>query len=206
VWHTVPVKSIDDLRQRETVYAAVGTGTASAIVYPTLLNAISGTRIKLVRGYQGTPNVHLAMERGEVEGVTGSLGAIMTSAPEYLTAKKVRLIMQYQFERSRDLPDVPAVMELIQAPADRELFGFFLNSANIGRSILAPPGLSRERLEALRRAFSETMRDPEFIAEMAHGKLDLSPLAGSDLQLIVRRQVEASPELKASIHAIQWKQ
>jgi tripartite-type tricarboxylate transporter receptor subunit TctC len=199
VWHTVPVKTFDDLKQRETIFAANGP---SAILFPTLLNKLTGTKIRLVRGYGATPVVHLALERGEVEGMTGSLGVIKTLAPEWLRDKTVTILVQYQRERHPELPDVPAVMELLDTAEGKELFGFFINSATIGRSFLAPPGLAPERLAMLRNAFHDMLDDPDFIAEVRQAQHDIEPLPGAELEAIVERQLNISPALREEIKSL----
>jgi tripartite-type tricarboxylate transporter receptor subunit TctC len=199
VWHSVPIKAFDDLKQRETIFAANGP---SAILYPSLLNITTGTRIKLVRGYGATPVVHLALERGEVEGMTGSLGVIKTLAPEWMQNKTVTILVQYQRERHPQLADIPAVMELMSSESDKELFGFFINSAAIGRSFLAPPGLPEDRLAMLRDAFQRMLDDPEFAAEVTQAKHDILPLPGPELQRIAERQLNASPALLERIRRL----
>ncbi len=199
VWHTVPVKTFDDLKQRETIFAANGP---SATLYPTLLNITTGTKVKLVRGYGPTPVVHLALQRGEVEGMTGSLGVIKTLAPEWMQNKTVTILVQYQRERHSQLADVPAVMELMSTETDKDLFGFFINSATIGRSFLAPPGLAHDRLALLRGAFKQMLNDPEFLAEVAQAKHDIAPLTGTELQRIAARQLNVSPALLERIRGL----
>jgi len=202
VWHEVPVKRFEDLQQRETIFAGQG---ASAFLYPTLLNKLLDTRIKLVRGYRSTASVHLAMERGEVEGTTGSLDVMSNSAPDWLRDKKVTILLQYQHERHPRFADVPAVLEFIQSADDREVFSFFISSGMVGRSIVAPPGLPPERLALLRRAFDDTMKDAQFVAEAAQAKFELGPLSGAALQAIVERQVNVSPAIRDRILALGWR-
>jgi tripartite-type tricarboxylate transporter receptor subunit TctC len=199
VWHSVPVETFDDLRHRETIFAANGP---SAILYPTLLNIFAGTRIKLVHGYGATPAVHLALERGEVEGMTGSLGVIKTLAPDWMRDNTVRILVQYQRTRHPELADVPAALELVDSAEGKEIFGFFINSASIGRSFLAPPGLPPERLAMLRNSFQEMLDDPDFLAEAAQAKHDIEPLPGPELQAIAERQLSIEPALRERIKAL----
>lgn len=203
VWHSVPVQTIDDLKGRETIFASYG---ASATLYPTLLNDTLGTRIKLVRGYNSSAAAHLALERGEVEGTTGSLSVLAANAPSWVRDGKIKLFVQYQLARHPEMPDVPAIMELVHAPEDRDLFAFFLASAAVGRSIFAPPGLPPERLEMIRTAFDETVKDPAFIADMIQSKVELTPLAGAALQELVARQVHVAPALRSRILALRLRQ
>ena len=115
LWHTVPVNGIDDLKRRETIFAGSGS---SSIIYPLLLNNILGTRIKLVRGYSGTPTAHLAMERGEAEGTLGSLSGIRALVPEWLPTGKIKVLLQFRQERYADLANVPTIMEVMPTEAE----------------------------------------------------------------------------------------
>jgi tripartite-type tricarboxylate transporter receptor subunit TctC len=127
------------------------------------------------------------------------------SASDWLRDKKVNILLQYQQERHPRFADVPTVLEFIQSADDREVFSFFIGSAMVGRSIAAPPGLPPERLALLRRAFDDTMKDPQFLAEAAQAKFELGPLSGAALQAIVERQVNVSPAIRDRILALGWR-
>jgi tripartite-type tricarboxylate transporter receptor subunit TctC len=190
VWHDVPVNSIEDLKRRETIFAAVGPGT---IIYPTMLNAMIGTRFKLVRGYPGTQAAHLAMERGEVEGASSSLTTLRTIAPDWLESHKVKIILQHTLTRSPELPDVPAVVELGPTREDKDVLAFFASGSLVGRSFVAPPEMRPDRLRLLREGFEATMRDPQFLADAGRMKIAIDALPGEALRLIIDRSL-ALPE------------
>jgi tripartite-type tricarboxylate transporter receptor subunit TctC len=189
VWHTVPVKTIEDLKTRETVVAATGP---SSLTFPHMLNAMIGARFKTVRGYVGTPDANLAMQRGEVDGATSSINTVNASHPEWFERKLITTIVQYALRRSPRLPDVPAVVELGRSPDDRAILTFFASSSAVGRSIVAPPGLSSERITILRAAFDETMKDPSFISEVQQARAELDPLPGEELQKTILQIVNIS--------------
>jgi tripartite-type tricarboxylate transporter receptor subunit TctC len=197
-WYTVPVHTIADLMDRETVFAATG---GTSVFYPQLLNKMIGTRFKVVTGYLGTPAANLAMERGEVEGATSSLNTIKLAQPDWLPDKKINVIVQYSLQRDRELPDAPAVIELARTAADKTVLSFFASSGAIGRSIVAPPGLPEESLTAWRTAFIRTMHDPAFIAEAERVKLDLDPMPGGELQVLVQTAVSLSAADRERIQA-----
>jgi tripartite-type tricarboxylate transporter receptor subunit TctC len=199
VWHAVPVTRFEELRQRETVFAGQGT---VAFVYPTLLNKLLDTRIKLVRGYRSTASVHLALERGEVEGTTGSLDVLSNSSPDWLRDRKLTLLLQYQHQRHPSLSGVPTVMEFVRSAEDRDVFSFYISSAMVGRSIVAPPGLPPERLALLRRAFDDTMKDPQFLAEADKAKMDISAMTGEEAQRIADSIVNTPPDVIARAKTI----
>jgi tripartite-type tricarboxylate transporter receptor subunit TctC len=188
VWHTVPVKTIEDAKKRETILASAGP---SSITFPLLLNEMIGTRFKLVRGYQGTQNTHLAMQRGEVEGVTSSVNTVKTST-SWLTTGEINVLVQYAPQRHRELPNVPAVIELAKTPEDQALLSFLARASAVGRSFLAPPGVPEASLAALREAFDATMADPEFLADIRKLQAEFDPLPGRDLQQLFVQGAELS--------------
>jgi tripartite-type tricarboxylate transporter receptor subunit TctC len=188
VWHTAPVKTIEDAKKRETILASAGP---SSITFPLLLNEMIGTRFKLVRGYQGTQNTHLAMQRGEVEGVTSSVNTVKTST-SWLMTGEINVLVQYAPQRHRELPNVPAVIELAKTPEDQALLSFLARASAVGRSFLAPPGVPEASLAALREAFDATMADPEFLADIRKLQAEFDPLPGRDLQQLFVQGAELS--------------
>jgi len=181
VWHTVPVRSVADLRNHETILATAGP----VETFARLLSATVGARFKLVKGYAGTQETHLALERGEVEAALSSYSVLRAYWPEWVAHNKVRMIVRNGFERDPELPDVPATVELAGTPADRAVLAFFAGSTAIGRAYVAPPDLRAEVRAILRAGFDATMRDPGFVAESRNAKLDVVPLTGDDLDRVV---------------------
>jgi tripartite-type tricarboxylate transporter receptor subunit TctC len=188
VWHTVPTKTIADAKTRETILASAGP---SSIIYPLLLNEMIGTRFKLVRGYQGTQNTHLAMQRGEVEGTTSSVNTVKTST-NWLSSHEINVLVQYAPQRHAELPDVPAVVELAQTADDKALLSFLARASAVGRSFVAPPGMAPEPLAALRAAFDATMTDPQFLADIGQLRAEFDPLPGKSLQHLFAHGAELS--------------
>jgi len=198
-WHTVPIRSVADLAERETILAAGSPGVA---IYAHLLAEAVGARFKLVRGYPGTQEVHLALARGETEAAYSSLNTIRTMWGSWLRDRKINIILQAALERHPDLPDVPTMVELGKTAEDRETIAFFAGAATIGRSIVAPPDLPEEELAVLRAAFEATMKDPQFLAETKQSNIDIDPLAGEDVAKISERIVGVGPIERARVRNI----
>src|SRR5262245_5267973 len=169
-WHTAGIRGLDDVRTKEVTVA--GTGPSS-VIYPKLLNSIAGMQWKVVAGYNTTAEAHLAMQRGEVDGAMSSLNTLKTTQRDWLDRGLIRILVQYAPRRTSELPGVPAVVELGATQDDKDVLAFYANSAAVGRAVIAPPGLAPERLALLRGAFDATMRDADFLAEIAATKLDL---------------------------------
>ncbi len=202
VWHTVPIHTIEDVKTRETIFAGGGPGS---IIYQLLLNDMIGTRFKIVRGFPGTNAAHLALERGEVEGAASSLQTLRTSTPGWLKDNKVRIILQHALERSPELPNVPAVVELGKTPQDRTILSFFAGASIVGRSFVAPPDLPPDRVGMLRAAFDATMKDPLFLADARKTNADVNPLPGSELQEIMARGVTLPAGERARAKLFRWR-
>jgi tripartite-type tricarboxylate transporter receptor subunit TctC len=185
-WHSSKVQSLADSRRMESSLAGTGPGSIADTV-PKLLNALSGTNFKLITGYPASSEAMLAMERGEVEGASSSWAAVKVGKQAWLREKKIRIILQTTPERVAELPDVPSLGEIGDTPEDRAVFALYASGSAVGRSLLAPPGLPPERVQALRDAFQAMVRDAEFVGDLQRMNVELDPLPGEQVtQLAVR--------------------
>jgi tripartite-type tricarboxylate transporter receptor subunit TctC len=185
-WHTSRVQSIEDSKRMESSLAGTGPGSIAETV-PRLLNALVGTRFKLVSGYPASNEAMLAMERGEVEGSSSSWAAVSIGKKEWLRDKKIRVILQTAPERAKDLPDAPALPEVAASAEDRPVFSLYASGSAIGRSVIAPPGIAPERVKILRDAFNAMVKDPDFIGDIAKLNVELDPLSGERVQELIAR-------------------
>jgi tripartite-type tricarboxylate transporter receptor subunit TctC len=192
IWHTAAVKTIADARTKEAVLGGTGP-ESSSVVFPRILNAMFGMKFKVVAGYEGVNMVSLAMERGEVEGIVRPWAVTKTVRPEWLREGKINLLVQYALARHHEIASVPAVVDLAETDEQRAVLGLFASGSDIGRAIVAPPGVPAETVAVLRQAFMAAMRDGALIADVAKSGIDIDPLAGEALQEIVRQAVEVSP-------------
>lgn len=183
-WFTAKAKRMEDAKIYETTLASTGAGSPSE-GYPKLLNAVIGTKFKLVGPYPGSNDGLLAMERGETDGAFTSWNTLNSGKHDWLTDKKVNILVQYGLQRLPDMADIPTMVEFAQTPQDRQMFAFDVSGGEVGRSFFAPPGVPADRVEILRKAFDETMKDPELLAEIAQAKLDFHPGTGQQLQGII---------------------
>jgi tripartite-type tricarboxylate transporter receptor subunit TctC len=195
------VQSVADLMQRQLIVGATAVGT-TLVDFPLVTNWILGTKFKVVRGYDATPQINVAIERGEVEGI-GGIGwqSIKTQVPQWIAEKKITVIAQYGFKRDRELPDVPTMLELARTDADRAALTMMFARTEYGRPYFAAPDVPPARIEALRRAFDATMRDPELMADAAQLQLELSPMRGEEVQALVAKLAQTPPEIVARVRA-----
>ena len=193
VWHTSPVQSVEAAKHNELVIAASVPSNSSSFI-PTALNDLIGTRFKIIRGYHGSPPMALAMERGEVHAVGGmSWEAIQTTKQDWLAGNKIKILYAQGARRIKDLPNDPGLLDFAVDERSRRILGLLGGGPDIGRSLVAEPGIPLERASALRQAFLATMEDADFIADMRKRNLNIEPLSGEDVQKIVEAAA-ATPE------------
>jgi hypothetical protein len=188
--------------ERELVVGAPGTATSS-VYYPKVMNALIGTKFKIITGYPGGNPVNLAMERGEVGGRgSNSWASWKSTRPQWLAEKKIIILVQIGLKRHPDLPDVPLMSELAKNDNDRKIMEFMSADVALSRSVVTTPGVPLERVVALRRAFDATMKDPQFLAEAAKTKMDISPISGEEAQKIAAAIIDTPAPILARVKAI----
>jgi tripartite-type tricarboxylate transporter receptor subunit TctC len=185
-WHTAKVQSLEQARRAETSLAGTGPGSIAETV-PRLLNALLGTRFKLIGGYPASSEAMLAMERGEVEGASSSWAAVKVGKQAWLRESKIRIILQTAPERIAELPDAPSLGEIGNSAEDKQVFALYASGSAIGRSVLGPPGIPADRAKALRDAFETMVKDPDFVAELRRLNVELDPLPGERVAQLIAR-------------------
>ena len=191
VWATSGVKSIEDATKREVVMGVTAANGAGAL-YPRLLNTVLGTKFKIIAGFPGSNELNLAMERGEIDGRgSDSWVNLRSTRPEWLTEKKVNVIMQMGFRRDAESAAIPLMIDLARNPVERLLFEMLSSGVRLGYPLLTTPDVPAERLEALRAAFDAVMKDPEFLAEAKNARLGVNPVSGREVQQAVNGTVNA---------------
>jgi tripartite-type tricarboxylate transporter receptor subunit TctC len=201
VWHSAPVERIADLGSTEVVVGATTPGT-TMVDFPLLVNDVLGFKFKVVRGYQGTPQINLAIERGEVQGMGGiGWASVKAQTPHWISDRKIRVLAQYGLKRYPELPDVPAMLELARSDADREAMMMLFARTEYGRPYFLPPDVPQARVTALRRAFDATMKDPAFIADAARLQFEVDPLTGEQVQALVAQLTATPRDIVARVRA-----
>jgi tripartite-type tricarboxylate transporter receptor subunit TctC len=172
VWHTAPAKTLDDAKRVELIMGATGKGSNS-FQDLAVANNLLGTKFKAVRGYKGGAEINIAIERGEVHGRANTWDGWVGSNPDWLNDKKLIHLAQFGPRRLPEIGnDVPLLRDLVAEGEARQIVDFVGVNLAMGRSVYAPPGIPKDRLEALRAAFLATMKDPAYIAHAKKLKLD----------------------------------
>jgi len=192
VWHTAPVQSYEHLLKEELIVGA-GQPGGTTVDFPLIANAVLGTKFKVISGYRGTTDIHKAMEAGEVQGV-GSLAYanLEETKPDWLAQNKVKIILQWGFDRLPNLADVPSVLDLARDDIARQMLRLTLARLQYSKPFFAPPGVPPERIQALRRAFDMTMTDADFLTLAAKEKMEIAPVPAEKVAALVA-QISATP-------------
>jgi len=196
VWHTTPVKTIEDARSREVPLSSTGQGSPNYFV-PRILNQLMGTKFKVITGYPGANEADLAIERGEVAGrVSGWTG--LKNTGDFVAAGKTNVLVQQGLRKAPELMDKPLLPELGKNDTERAVYEFLSLVPALGRPFFMPPGTPPERAAAIRRAFAATMQDPGFLEEAARGKLDVAPISGDEMARIVAKSFSVPANVRAT--------
>jgi tripartite-type tricarboxylate transporter receptor subunit TctC len=184
-WHTSGVTTFKDVQQRELVVGAGGTAD-DTYQFPAILKNMFGARFKMVVGYAGGNEINIAMERGEVRGRCGFPWSTVKASHQHWTRdKSYNLLMQFSLAKHPDLPNVPLVMDLARNDEERQILRLIFGRQVMGRPYVAPPGVPKDRADALRKAFMDTMRDKEFLADVAKAQFEITAVSGDELEKIV---------------------
>jgi tripartite-type tricarboxylate transporter receptor subunit TctC len=183
-------RTVDDARKMEVPVAGTGSGSPSE-GYPKLLNALAGTKFKIISGYPGSTQGIMAAEAGEVDGALTSWNTLKRTRAASLANGEFSLLVQYALQRHPDLPNVPTIVELGQTPEAKKILTFYASGAEVGRSLIAPPGLPPERVKQMRAGFDAMLKDPEFLSEVEKTQVEFQPASGEFMQKLIADTAEA---------------
>ncbi len=199
-WNGTRIKSWQELLTRSKVnFGNTGVGT-SAYLDNRILSELFGVKLNMVKGYPGSADKRIAIERGELDGDCGS----WTSMPEdWLRDDKITV--HIRFSRTL-LPGMPAsaiaARDLLTDPRKREIFNLLTASAVVGRPYIAPKAVPADRVAALRSAFDATMKDPEFLADSERQHLAVTPMTGAEVESFIKQLYGTPPDIAAAARAI----
>jgi tripartite-type tricarboxylate transporter receptor subunit TctC len=190
-----PVKTFADARAREAIMAGTQPGS-STVDHPLMLNALAGTKFKLVQGYKGTTDAMLAIDRGEAEGMCTVLTSVTTMRPQWLTAHEANMLMYIAINPAKEVATykIPSIFDLVSADV-RPVMEMIATPQVFGRPVLLPAGTPAAQVKPLREAFMATMKDPEFLKEADKTDVEISPLDGQSVAALVTKIYSAPREM-----------
>lgn len=175
-----PFKTIKDVIGAKEAMHVGSTGRGDALgTAALLLNEVLGTNFKVISGYKGTADVRGALERGELQGLCGwGWSSVKATGMNLIEEGKLRILLQIGERPHPEIPkDVPVITGLVPEK-NRPLLNAYLIPEIIGWNLILPPGVPADRVEILRSAFNQTMKDQVFLKEAERAKLDIAPMPG----------------------------
>ena len=195
-WHNHPVKKAEDLFTHELIVGGAGS-SADTEATPRLLNAVIGTKFRIVSGYRGNANILLALENGEIGGLGDwAWPNIKTRRPDFLRDRKINLIMQLGFEKLSDVPaDIPLVMDFAKTDDDSKVLQLYFAQKQVARPVVAPPGVRDAQLKELRSAFNAMVQDKDAIKDAVRSGVAISATSSEDVDKVMALIAATPPHI-----------
>ena len=197
------VRSAEDLKTHEVTVSSTAR-TAPTSVYPRMLNALYGAKIRVIEGYDGSQSGLLAIERGEVDGNVsgGSSASFRARFNPWIKAGTAMVVVQMGMARDPEYPNAPTALEIVTDPAARQLFEIAFTEQVMGRPFLLPPGVPADRVKALRAAFDATMKDKVMLDEAKAQKVEIDPVSGEQINALLERAFTTPLDVLARLREI----
>jgi tripartite-type tricarboxylate transporter receptor subunit TctC len=194
VWHGANIASLDDAK-KSSINMGV-SGVASNLFFDIMMaNRFLGTQFKPVLGYQGTAEIDLAIERGELEGRAGPWDGLVATKAGWLNDKKLNVLAQIGIDKLPALADVPLLSDLVSDKKDKAAAELISAYYTVGRVIYTPPRVPSERVNELRAAFMAAMSDPAYERDVQTAKLSSGEaMSGDALQALLTKIFSADPD------------
>lgn len=196
-WYTTNFKNMADVQAREMIVPGTGSG-ANSVTLPKIMNAVLGTKFRVVAGYPGAAETMLAIERGEAQGhAGGTLTNLKASKPAWLAEGKVRILGQLSLKKHPDLKETPLIIEMVTNMQDKAALHLMLAKQSVAFPLAAPPETPSDRVGILRSAFIQTIKDSKFRADAAKFNIELDLTTGEEIEKLVKSIFDSPPDVVA---------
>jgi hypothetical protein len=204
-WARSGIATLDDAKARDVPLGGVGT-TSDSYIYPTLVNGLLGTRFKVINGYAGTKEIHLAMERGEVMGRGGNTWAsVMSSNQDWVEGHKINILLQIGFKAEPELPQVPLLIDLVAGATEKQIVTVVTLPTALGYTHWLAPEVPAARVALLRAAYDATMQDKAFLDEAAQHAMMIRPQGGAAIEALIKQAAAVpKPVLERTAQLLGW--
>jgi tripartite-type tricarboxylate transporter receptor subunit TctC len=193
------IKTWQDLKTKELIVAGTGVTTESVVI-PYVLRNILGFKYKVVAGYPGASEMNLAWQRGEVDG-RGSFSwtSLKPHYKDWVESGEIVILFQLGLKRHPELADVPTVLDLAETDEQKQLLRLEFAAFEMGRPFFVAEGVPADRVNALRRAFDQTMQDKELLAEATKLDQEINPRTGEEMEKILKEAYATPKSLTARL-------
>ena len=201
-WHKSGINNLKEAGTKGMVIGSSGPNATDTLM-ARLLNRVAGTKIKVILGYPGSTEVHIAMERGEVTGRCG-LGwdSIVSRYYRWVENKQINILVQLAERKHPALAGVPFILDFAKNETERQMIRVFTIPNEMGRPFFMRPGVPKARVKALQTAFMASLKDKKLLSEAKKMNLAISPLSGVDAEKLVKEIYATSPEALALMRSI----
>ena len=175
-----------------------GASGPAAITYqhPMVMKNVLGAPLRVISGYGGTNDITLAVERGEVDGICGMFASSIESQfKPLLNSGVMKLFIQMGPHKDNTFGAIPSVFDFATTDEQKKILSIAFDQLALGRPFMGPPGVPKDRLDALRQAFAETLKDPSLLADAKTMKLDMDYLSGADARTMLKKFADYPPEI-----------
>jgi tripartite-type tricarboxylate transporter receptor subunit TctC len=171
---------------------------------PKILKEAIGLPMRLVSGYKGTADIRVAVESGEVDGLCGfSWASVRTTWRKAIESGQVVVVLQSAPKAHADLPKVPLSISFAKAADARQLIEAGIHQpSSLTYAYSLPPGTPKDRVQILRRAFSETMKDADFLNDAGKANLEIAPGSGEEIEQHIQRMFKTDPKVVSRLKEI----
>lgn len=192
-----PVKTLEEAKKTEVLLASIGKSSTTYLI-PALIRSTLGVKFKIITGYRGGAPIRLAIEKGEVHGWAGQWVGWKLAKPDWVRDGRLVHLVQLASKPAPDLPNLPLLSSFARNDEERRMFSV-VQTAIADRAIAVPPGVPADRVAALRKAYEETLRDPEFVKEANARKFEIDPVSGDEVQKFVNELIATPKPLVAKM-------
>src|SRR4029453_12191298 len=195
VWANTPHRKAEDLLTTPLIMGSLGQETDSEIEANAMIRLLRAP-MQIIRGYSGTAENLLALEKGETQGLHGvSWSYVKTRRSDWLRDGKIRILLQTGLEPHPDLKSTPTIYDLVKSDDLPQIWDLILAPKVMSRPFVLPPGVPADRVAALRQAFERLAQDPTFLAEMERSGTEVSFRSGPEMERLMARIYAFPPAL-----------
>lgn len=196
VMKSAGVSTIEEAKKKEVIFGSTGKGSQTYTI-PTVVNALLGTKFKVITGYRGMNGVDAAVDKGEVQARAGVYASIVAIRPHWVEKGLITHLGVADLEPNPNAPGVPLLIDMAKNEDDKAVMRLIFGSGVLGRAWLAPPGVPADRLAALRGAFRTALGDPEAAAAAKARKMSWNPQPWQKLQAAATRIADTDDKVVA---------
>ncbi len=195
VWHTAPATTLEGAKKTEVIMAT-SSKLSSAYIIPAFMNAVIGTKFKVVPGYRGAGPMNKAMEAGEVHGRGSFYNSYVSTKPGWLKDKKIIQLVQVG-PGEKALAGVPNMRDLVTTADQRRMLDVMEAPAYVGHGFFTPEGVPADRVAALKKAFVATVADPTFLKDAKERRIIINPVTAEKIQSVIETAMSTPEPLLA---------